>query len=530
MKKSCLIRSAAIAILIITLVFAGCRGNSGEPAASFVPVVTAEPTESPEQGGVLRLPMPLNSSASDPLAVDTEEMLLLYSLVYDKLLTVDSSGVLQPSLCESWSNEGNGVWLLNLREGVKWHDGGTFSAKDVLYTYNALLSMDKSYYGSCLDHIVSLEEIDEYTLRVSFDVPGLMGLYSLVFPVKKAGELVGTGAYRLEMRDEGTIQLRANADWWDRPPYIERVIFSERDSVSTALASFEAGQLNMVPTNLATIGKYYENGVTDIHDIMTQNMETLLFNHESSVFKNRLLRLAVAHAVNRSAIVTNVYMNRARLSDAPIPPDSWLSSGRSATINYDPANALDLVKDAGFTVVDDNGLRYTRAGEHLSVKLLTSSAAENTLRSDAANMIASALKELGFCVEVVTAAHTLGGGKSDFEKKLEEGEWDMALVGFELGLSCELTSYVSSEGRNNYGHINDRELERLSEKMLHAATEEELRGAAYELQSYFIDNVPFMVLYFRLNSIVCSATIRGMTDVREPLTFENIKNWYIKKK
>jgi peptide/nickel transport system substrate-binding protein len=286
----------------------------------------------------------------------------------------------------------------------------------------------------------------------------------------------------------------------------------------------------MVPTNISTVGKYYESGVTDVHDIMTQDMEVLLFNHAGSVFKDRLLRLAVAHAVNPSAVITNVYMNRARLADAPIPPDSWLNSGRSETIGYDPANALDLIKDAGFTVTDDNGLRYSKAGANLSIKLLTSATTENTVRSDAAAMIASSLAELGFYVETVTKPHTLGSGKSEFETALEEGEWDLALVGFELGMGNDLTSYVSPEGRNNFGHSADAELKRLSDEMLRAVTEEELREAAYEFQAYFIDNVPFAVLYFRLNSVVCSANICGMEGMREPFTFENIKNWYVKKK
>lgn len=528
MKKSFVINALALLTALLTLLASGCRRNTGEPEPTAVPVVTERPSGLPEQGGVLRLPMPANASADDPYAVDTEEMLLLFSLVYDKLLTVDASGEIQPCLCESWSNEGGGSWLLRIREGVKWHDRGTLKASEVVASYLSLVSMEKSYYKPCLDHITSFEEVDEFTIRAVFDTEGLMGLYSLVFPIKKSGELIGTGAFRLEKRDEGEIRLVSNHDWWDKPPYIDRVVFLERDSASTALASYEAGQLNMVPTSLPTAGKYFENGVTDVHDIMTQNMEVLLFNHESSVFRDRLLRLAVAHAVNRSAIITNVYMNRARVADSPIPPDSWLSSGRSAAIGYDPSNALDLIKDAGFTVVDDNGLRYSKAGAHLSIKLLTSATPENTVRSDAAAMIAANLKELGFSVEIVTAPHTLGGGKSDFEKALEEGDWDAALVGFDLGISNELTSYVAEDGPANYGHISDSELKKLSDAMLGAVTEEELREAAFAFHDYFTDTVPFVVLYFRLNSVVCSAKIRGSEGMREPFTFESIKDWYVK--
>lgn len=533
MRKSFSVnRALALAAAFIMLLSCGCQGGGGAPVNTALPTASPEATAEPEQGGTLRLPMPVNASLADPLAVDTEELLLLFSLVYDKLLTVNSSGEIEPCLCESWTSEGDGVWLLRLREGVKWHDNGTLTSADVISTYDSLKALDRSYYSSCLNHLTGLSAVDDYTLRAEFDVPGLMGLYSLVFPIKKSAELVGTGAYRLERRDDESVVLRVNTDWWDKIPYIERIAFFERDSNSTALASYDAGQLNMVPTDLLTAGKYAESGVTAVHDIMTQDMEVLLFNHETSVFKDRFLRLAVAHAVNRSRIITNVYMNRARVSDVPIPPDSWLSDSRLSVIGYDPAGALSLIEDAGFTVVSEqeNGLRYSRAGASLSIKLLTSGTAENTVRSDAAKQIAASLAELGFSVEVIVAAHTLGSGESEFEKKLKEGEWDIALAGFNLGLSNELTGYISPEGANNFGHIADSELVKLSKAMLFAGTEEELRDAAYAFQSYFIDDLPFMVLYFRLNSIVCSANISGMEGTREPLTFENVKNWYVKKK
>lgn len=523
-------RAAALLLALALLSCAGCSVfRRSVPEATAEPTASPEPTAEPVRGGTLRLPIPVNASFEDPFDVDTEEMLNLYSLMYDKLLSVSANGEIEPCLCESWTSEGSGVWLLKLREGVKWHDSGVLTARDVIYTYTSLVEAEDSYYKPCLDHILGIEEVDDQTLRASLDIPGLMGLYSLVFPVKKEASLIGTGAYKLARQTDDSIMLRVNEEWWDKQPYIELILFYERDSTSTALASYEANQLNMVPTDLLTAGKYGELGVTDVHDIMTQNMEVLLFDHESSVFRMRELRLAVAHAVNRSRIITNVYMNRARMADSPIPPDSWLNSTTLGTLGYDPEHSLTLVEDAGFTVISgaENGLRYSKAGESLSIKLLTSATTDNTVRSDAAAMIASELESLGFAVEIITKKHTLGSSESEFVRALREGGWDMALVGFNLGLGNELSSYVDSDGANNFGHINDPELEALSRKMMTALTEEELREAARDVQDYFLNNVPFVTLYFRLNSIICSAEILGMEGTRKPFIFADIKNWYI---
>ena len=533
MLKSLAERAAAILLLCVLAAgaFCGCgkRHEQEQPTETAAPSPTAVQTFEPEAGGTLRIAMPVNAPYSDPLQVTTEEMLYLFSLVYDSLLKVTPSGELEPALCESWTGDGTGRWILQLRSGVKWHDGsGELRAQDVVSTYQALVAMEDSYYKPCLEHLRLIYAVDDRTLCAITDIPGIIGLYSLTFPIRRSAPLVGTGAYMLDYMNDTTIKLKVNEDWWDKRPYIANVIFAERDSNTTALASYEAGQLNIVPTDIVTAGKYRVEGTTNVYDVMTQNMEALLFNHARSVFSDSRLRLAVAHGINRSPIITNVYSNKARAADVPIAPDNWLYDSRSAVLNYDPEAAAALVEEAGFTVVSsvEDGLRYSRAGSSLAVRLLTSATTENTIRSDAANMIASQLKEFGFRVEVVTKVHTLGDPQSEFITALLEGDWDMALVGFNLGFGYDLSAYLNENGANNYGRISDPALSALAEELTKVQTEEELREAAYALQSGFVESVPFLPLYFRLNSVICSAQLHGVENAREPMLFADEKNWY----
>lgn len=533
MKKNS-VRNKAARFAALTLALAalltGCSLRRGRDETSLAtPAPTAEPaaTEAPAEGGTLRLAMPVNAPSSDPLSVTTEEMLYLFSLVYDSLLTVGPSMELEPCLCESWTSESPGVWILHVREGVVWHDGSPLTANDVISTYQALLTMEESYYKPCLLHILGMEKTGTYDLRVRLDTPGITGLYSLVFPIRKNIPLMGTGAYRLEGITDEQIRLTVNTLWWDKLPYITRVVFSERDSNTTALASYEAGQLDMVPTDILTAGKYHEDGKTEVLDVMTQNMETLLFNHRGSVFTDERLRHAVAHGINRSRIITNVYSNRARAADIPFPPDSWLYDTRCDVLNYSPDAAAQLIAEAGYTIdTDGSGLLFSRTGRSLSVKLLTSATTENTIRSDAASMIAQQLGELGFAVEVITKPHTLGDPESEFITALREGDWDMALVGFNLSLGNELSGYLDPEGANNFGGINDTDLSALAADLAVAENEETMRERAYALQSRFVETLPFLPLYFRLNSVILKADISGVGSPREPFLFANEKDWY----
>lgn len=530
------LRSAAALALAAVMLFAcGCGRNSANtetniPQGTQEPSPTVEATGAPAEGGVLRLPMPVNAPHDDPLNVNTEEMLYLFSLVYDKLIAVNDSGELTPCLCESWTGEGNGTWTLHLRESAAWQDGsGRLTAQNVVDTYNALLEMPDSYYYWCTRHIESMTAMDLGTVRVKMDVPGIIALYSLTFPIRKTGELIGTGAYKTARVTDETIRLTANENWWDRKPYISTVIFEARDSNETALASYEAGQLNFVPTNVLTAGKYNQKDITNVLDVMTQGMEVLLFNN-SSVFSSAEMRTAVAKGVNRSKLITNVYMNRARASDVPIPADSWLYDSRSAVLNYDSAAALALLEGQGYTQTDSEGVRYSiRTGKKLTLRLLTSATTENTTRADAAAMIASQLGELGFKVEVITAEHTLGDAESPFALALAAGDWDLALVGFNLCIDCDPSPYLANGGACNFTACGDSQSAMLIDSMRRAETEEALREAAYAFQNYFVESVPFVTLYFRLNSIVYSADIMGLSNTREPDLLAGIKDWYIVK-
>ncbi|MBQ3939260.1 MAG: hypothetical protein II724_07935 [Clostridia bacterium] len=529
---------ALAAVLLAAFLCACARGNPGgaTPAPQQTPEPTADAELSPAPGGKLRMAMPENLSVGnafyDPLIVNTEEALNLYSLVFEPLIAIDETNGLVPCLAINWSAAPHleNAWMINLREGVRWHTGAALTADDVIYTFDHLRQLGaESYYKSSVNAIESIMKLDATTLIVTMSSPGLMSLYSLNFPIVKrdisASVLVGTGAYRVTSYNDERIAMTANADWWDRPPYVQAVEFLARDSNETALASYAAGQLDLVPTALLAAGKYGDAGVTVVRDYMTQGMETMLFNHRRSLLAKNDLRRAVAMSINRTRIIANVYMNRARSCDVPVPPDSWLYNGSNRQIDYDPQGAAALLSGLGYTLHDD-GLLYS-GGEPLTLTLLVSSSSENTTRADAAAAIASQLAQVGVTVNVVTAAHNYGQTESEFLTLLSQMNWDIALVGFNLSVANDLAPYLTVNGANNFGAFPGEDFTPLLREARNAADEESLRSAFYALEAKFTDDLPFLVLYFRLNSLVARAELKGVAAFREPALLRNIKNWYL---
>lgn len=542
MKANWIKRAVALVCAAATLALCGgCDGGNGtaETAASTTApaVLEPSPTPAPVQGGTLRLSMPVNADKTDPLKVNTEEMLNLYSLVFESLLFVDNTGQLTPGLAENWACDDTGaVWTIKLRSAARWQDtGASVTAEDVISTYNKIVSFGaETYYSYVLKRIESMEAAADGSLVVTMKQPGLASLYALTFPVTESSATAtgnypaGTGPYKFSYVSDDLVRLERNDNWWKQAPNIDYVEFYARESNDISLASYSAGQLDMVFTSSLTVGRYREEENTAVLDMMTQNAEVLLLNFSNENLQDIRIRQALAYAIDRSRIITNVYMNRARASDVPVPPDSWLYESKSAVYDYNRDVALSLLADAGWSDVDEDGF-LEKDGYYYNEMTLTLLVDDSTdaVRETAAEQIKTQLEALGIHIEIVTAAYTLGDDESDYMQKLSSGEFDLALAGFNIGYDCNLSPYLSADGTHNYGKYSDAAMEQLIGYMSTAASEADYISAASALQMAFVEDLPFITLYFRLNSVLYNTDITGIIDMREPDVFRNIAAWSI---
>lgn len=501
---------------------------------------TPVPEPAPTSGGALRLPMPVNPDLSDPLKVNTEELHMLFSLVFEGLVRCDEKNQLIPCLAENWSSDESGRnWTFNLRRGVKWHGtDAVLTARDVKYTIDRIASMEESYYSYVTAAVESVAIVDEYTLRITMKEAGLSQLYALIFPVMHSGDRaelpVGTGPYQFSTYNtrEDIVVLTANQSWWRQTVYISTVLFESRASNDTAIASYAAGQLNMVPTSSLNAGRYREEGVTTVLDIMTQQAEMILINHKNPILQDVGIRQALACGIDRSELIANIYMYRAMPVDVPIAPDSWAYEGKSKVYDYDPARAKALLADAGWKDIDNDGILENRllGNRELQLTLLVNENTDVNARRDAANLIAEQLAELGIVINVETAAFSIADADSDYLARLQRGDFDLALAGFNLSRSGDIRPYITSDGEYNYGDFYDATLTGLMKTLINAADEKSYRDAASAMQLEFVKQLPCIMLYFRYNSIIYSNDIVGVGAIREPDIFRNVESWYMRTK
>lgn len=529
--------------ILLTAVFllAGCRAPAQiEATPTPIALPDATPEIKPDVGGELILPMPRNPFKTEdnkpltPLNVTTDELKTLYSLVYDHFVRCDANNRIVPGLAEKWSvDEGGRVWTFLLRDNVIWHDGeGLLNADDVLYTLQAIRSYgEDSYYFPLVDEMVeSAEREDDRTLRITMKQPGASALYALLFPVLRAGDsqdiINGTGPYKLTHAVATEVELSVNTRWWRQMPYIPTVRFLARASNDVALDSYDAGLLNVVPTSNVSAGKHWEEGVTNVLDVYTQDCEALIINFKNSALNDIAVRQAIAYGIDRSAIVSNIYMNKAVICDVPVPPDSFLYDSTSKIYDYQKNKAAALLSEAGWTEKNEEGI-LVKNGRPLRFRLLVNDSTENAYRKNAAVMLSAQLAQIG--IEVIVEAERLSVGEDNgpYETRLVNGDFDMAMVGFNTERSGNLQKYLSRNGVRNYGGYSGDILNIFMDNAAAAIEEKDMRETHAALQQAFVQELPFITLYFRLSSLVYSASIHNVTEVRGSDILRNAYRWYI---
>ena len=144
----------------------------------------------------------------NPLTPLERDIISLYNVMYESLVTVDDNGLPQPLLAENWTETNGGkVWTFTLRENVTFSDGTPLTAEDVAASGQYILDLannkeveDNGFYANIKYLVTSFKVIDDRTLevRAARDYYGL--LYAMTFPVVPASQVgmanpLGTGPY-----------------------------------------------------------------------------------------------------------------------------------------------------------------------------------------------------------------------------------------------------------------------------------------------------------------------------------------------
>ncbi|MEX3316094.1 ABC transporter substrate-binding protein [Sulfitobacter sp. PS-8MA] len=288
---------------------------------------------------------------------------VLYSNVFEGLTRFMGDGSIVPGLAESWEiSEDALTYTFKLREGVTFHDGSTMDAEDVKFTLDRINAEDsanaqKALYAS----IAEVNVIDPQTVEIKLSEPNGNLLFNLAWgdAVIVAPETVdtikqtpiGTGPFKFEDWSQGDkITLSRYDAYWGEAPALAEATFKFISDPTAAFAAVMAEDVDVfagfpAPEN---IPQFEADPRFQVLIGSTEGETILSMNNKQAPFDNVKVRQAVAHAIDRQAIIDGAmfgYGTPIGTHFAPHNPDYVDLTAMSA---HDPEKAKALLAEAGF--------------------------------------------------------------------------------------------------------------------------------------------------------------------------------------
>jgi peptide/nickel transport system substrate-binding protein len=288
---------------------------------------------------------------------------VLYSNVFEGLTRFMSDGSIVPGLAESWEISDDGLtYTFKLREGVTFHDGTTMDANDVKFSLDRILAEDSANAQKALyTAISSVEVMDPQTVKLTLSEPNGNMLFNLawgdaviVAPESIEGikqTPIGTGAFKFVSWTQGdNIVLEKNPDYWGTPAVLDKATFKFISDPTAAFAAMMAEDIDAfsgfpAPENLP---QFEADPRFQVLIGSTEGETILSTNNKQPPFDNVKVREAVAHAIDRQAIIDGAMFGFGTpigTHFAPHHPAYVDLTGQSA---YDPEKARALLAEAGF--------------------------------------------------------------------------------------------------------------------------------------------------------------------------------------
>ena len=457
-------------------------------------------------------------AALSPVSCTQLSLVSVNQLMFESVVDLDENLKPVPMLADSWEQEGNN-WTFKLRSGIQFHNGVELTAYDVVRSFETLVTSfeENPYYGR-LSMITSMEATDIHTLAVVGKTSGLSTLYAMNFPVMQYQTLAddiprGTGPYWFIQRDpDDTIRLESNPLWWKQQPAVGSILLKRFDDAGDAIQAIQTNRVQMVST--VSPKAAFSRKLADLTsmDFITMTYEMLIPNlSDASLLSNVNVRQAVMYAIDRSVIASNAYVDMAVQCEVPVPPTSWLYESQSAIYYYSPERALQLMHNLGWYDITGNGKLNRMDGimvQEPNLTLVTYNESTNSMRENAANLIAGYLEAIGFNVRVnvVTQARV--------RELIRSRNFDLALVGFNLSEVPSLSPLLGRGGALNLNGFGNDDMESLLNLASLASDESTLRKAYSDMQLYIVDRLPLMGLLFRTGTVLSARSLGGMSNLR----------------
>ncbi len=493
--------------------------ETGSMALIVAVLIATTPALAQKKGGTLRLYQldnPPSASLHEELTITS---VTPFSGVYNNLVMFDpfkpheSLDTIVPDLAESWSWDATNTKLtFKLRQGVKWHDGKPFTARDVQCTWRMLIGKGdtadfrrnpRAVWWARLQDI-TINGDTEATFELSQPQPSLLVLlassFSPVYPCHVTQQVmrtrpIGTGPFKLaEFRRGDSIRLTRNPDYFKKDrPYLDEITFKIIESQATRMLAFSTGEFDITfPSDVAVplFKDVKARAPTATCEMVTTGtLTTLLVNRLNPPFDKAELRNALSLAIDRSAMNTILLEGKGLIGGAmlPKPAGEWGMPREmlEALTGYGPdtaknlSDAREIMKKLGYG--DANPLK---------IKIQTRNLA--TYRNPAVLMI-DQLKKIHIDAELDVLDST------QWYARLSRKDYTLALNG--MGVAVDdpdgniVENYACGSERN-YTQYCNADVDRMLAAQSREMNRDKRKAIVWEIEKFLVEDTARPVIQF----------------------------------
>ena len=436
----------------------------------------------------------------------------LLRLCYSGLFSVDRTYNPVPVIAERWDVEGNTVFI-HLRSGVRFSDGSPVTAADCVASFN-LAFQKNSVWRDHFAYIRSYDAVDEDTFKIVFSSYSRMQLNLLTIPIVKAtgtdsaGYPVGCGRYRFSMEPSFGL-VRADCGVLAGDYAVESVSLLGIADREALIYNFNYGRLQAVCADLSLGVDEYRSDC-ELVTVPTNRLTFLVVNKSRPELSGVNFSRGITYLLDRTALVSQACGSFASPVWSPLNP-SW-SVTSDAGLNPDiraPLTASEAFDAAGLLMEGTNRV-YDK--KPVVLRLLVNR--ENSSRVKCAELIASALREVGFAVDVISVTW------DEYLAAINNLDFDLYLGEVNLPLNMDLSSLYTSQVCNT-GEVAGTydALISLGKQVLSESLD------ARSFVSSFQESLPFVPLYYSQDALAVGMDVKGTFGQSVSELYWNIENW-----
>jgi ABC-type transport system substrate-binding protein len=488
---------------------------------------TPTPSFAKVYGGTVIYAAGADPDRLDPANAESNPAEAMNRMMYENLAKFDEKLKIVPGLATKWETSKDGLtWTFHLRKGVKFHDGTPFNAEAVKVFFERMIGPEKpSRAGLYAPFVNSVEIVDDHTLKVLLKAPFAFFLNNLAHSasgiisptaLKTYGKDIarracGTGPFKFGEWVHGDhLTLLRNDEYWGGKPYLEKIIVKTVKEDSARVMMLQSGDAHLIvriPSE--DIPRLEKDPKIKLDSTETLRVLYVGINCSKKLFQDVRVRQALNYAVDKEAIVKNIYQGRAVVIPGMIAP---LTTGYFASKGYpyDPEKARKLLAEAGYP----NGFKAK----------LWSPQGRYPKDFELAQAVQQQLRKVGIdcTLDTMEWAAYLAATR----KKAEESEQELFLLGWAPSTAearwilypLFTTEQWVPEG-NNRTYFSNKEFDDLVTKFTRATNKADMDRYLKAAQELLIKEAPGIFILATKETIGYSSKLQGVINSPLELTY-----------